>query len=534
MKKISRLLLAVMIVCLSVSFAFAGVLTKRNSAPSAVSSAPSASSNLTIDWTLRDGTVGLSYSDFVSASGGSWPYVWTYSGNIPPGLRATYPNGSESRKLTFSGTPTQAGTYSFRLFVEDEDGNTASKALTVTIASNTSINYTFKDGIVGTYYSDFVTVSGGTAPYTWTYTGTLPKGLRATYSGNRLTLSGTPTKAGTYYFTFTAKDSNGSKATKSFTVKVINPMVINYTFRDGSVGTSYSDFVTVSGGTAPYTWTYTGTLPKGLRGTYSANKMTLKGTPTKAGTYDFTLTVKDSNGNKAAKSFTVKVIAPLYINYTLKNGRVGTPYSDYVTVSGGTAPYTWTYTGTLPKGLRGTYSGNKMTLAGTPTKAGTYTFKLTVKDSNGSKLTKSFTVQIVSSTDPISESQSDKSSKEEASDIELSDGKTPLQKVDDTLPSGEDTATFTPSVILSVESDDIVETYEGKDSDMVKVKADTPLHFIVNVSDVIVYVDEKAVDDITVSPEGKFTLPAEIVHDDFKVSAKSGELESEELFIIAE
>ena len=338
MKKISRLLLAVMIVCLSVSFAFAGVLTKRNSAPSAVSSAPSASSNLTIDWTLRDGTVGLSYSDFVSASGGSWPYVWTYSGNIPPGLRATYPNGSESRKLTFSGTPTQAGTYSFRLFVEDEDGNTASKALTVTIASNTSINYTFRDGSVGTSYSDFVTVSGGTAPYTWTYTGTLPKGLRATYSGNRLTLAGTPTKAGTYSFTLTVKDSNGNKATKSFTVKVINPMVINYTFTDGTVGTSYSDFVTVSGGTAPYTWTYTGTLPKGLRGTYSANKMTLAGTPTKAGAYSFTLTVKDSNGNKATKSFTVKVIDPMAINYTFRDGSVGTSYSDFVTVSGGTAP----------------------------------------------------------------------------------------------------------------------------------------------------------------------------------------------------
>ncbi len=89
-------------------------------------------------------------------------------------------------------------------------------------------------------------------------------------------------------------------------------------------------------------------------------------------------------------------------------------------------------------------------------------------------------------------------------------------------------------MLLRVESEDIVESYDGKDSDMVKVKANRPLHFIVNVTDVVVYVDDQAVENVTVSGEGKFTLPAELIHDDFKVSAKSGEQESEEVYIIAE
>ena len=58
------------------------------------------------------------------------------------------------------------------------------------------------------------------------------------------------------------------------------------------------------------------------------------------------------------------------------------------------------------------------------------------------------------------------------------------------------------------------------------------------VSGVTVCVDDKPADSITVSDEGMFTLPAEFVYGDFKVSAKAqseaGELESEELYVIAE
>ena len=158
-------------------------------------------------------------------------------------------------------------------------------------------------------------------------------------------------------------------------------------------------------------------------------------------------------------------------------------------------------------------------------------------DKNGATANKKFTVKVTSTETSSKEAQDDNAITEETSTHELSDGATSLQKVgkvDGSVPSGDGTASFTPSVILSVESDDIVESYNGKDSDLVKVKADKPLHFIVNVSEVIVYVDDKAIDNITVSPEGKFTLPAELVHDDFKISVKSGKQESEELFIITE
>ena len=83
----------------------------------------------------------------------------------------------------------------------------------------------------------------------------------------------------------------------------------------------------------------------------------------------------------------------------------------------------------------------------------------------------------------------------------------------------------------------------GKDSDLFKVKADMPLTFIISgvntkFSAMTVYVDDKPADDAAISDEGTFTLPAEMVRDDFKVCVKAqtsaGEIESEELYINAE
>ncbi len=78
---------------------------------------------------LADGTTGQAYSQPLSASGGRTPYAWSLTaGSLPPGL-ALAPAG------TISGTPSQAGTWSFTLTATDS-GNplrTASKPLSITI-----------------------------------------------------------------------------------------------------------------------------------------------------------------------------------------------------------------------------------------------------------------------------------------------------------------------------------------------------------------------------------------------------------------
>jgi hypothetical protein len=66
-------------------------------------------------------------------------------------------------------------------------------------------------------------VTGGTAPYTYTYTGTLPPGTTLSSSGY---FSGTPTTLGRYTCTITATDANGCTVSQSYSVTVVAPPVI--------------------------------------------------------------------------------------------------------------------------------------------------------------------------------------------------------------------------------------------------------------------------------------------------------------------
>jgi large repetitive protein len=86
--------------------------------------------------TLPSGTVGVPYSHDLdlNAQGGTPPYSWFVVNNInelPPGLtlNSTSPNFNN----ILDGTPTQAGTFSFPMQVQDSQNNTVHATLTITI-----------------------------------------------------------------------------------------------------------------------------------------------------------------------------------------------------------------------------------------------------------------------------------------------------------------------------------------------------------------------------------------------------------------
>ncbi|MBQ7193867.1 MAG: PKD domain-containing protein, partial [Synergistaceae bacterium] len=500
-----------------------------------------------ITGTLSNGTVNGEYSGRLTVSGGTNPYTWEISsGTLPDGLKLTYSDDV----ATLSGTPTKVGSYKFAVRATDANKAVKTKSYTVKITQPT-ISGTLADSTLKAAYSKTLTVSGGVAPYKWTKSsGELPTGLKLKSSNTKATISGTPTTAGTFTFKIKVTDANKAAVTKSFTVKITQP-TISGTLANGKRKANYSKSVTVKGGVSPYKWTKSsGTLPNGLKLTYSGTKATISGTPTKAGTFTFTLKVTDANKATATQSFTVNITQPT-ISGTLADGTVKTKYTGTLKVSGGTAEYTWVKaSGTLPNGLKLTSSNTKATISGTPTKAGTFTFKIKVTDANGAATSKSFTVKIAeasasskdssSKTNSQSEKTSEKNQSEQAKSPDETQSSLP-ENSPETL-EGEDTDVSIYAE-LKVVSEDIVESYDDKDSDMVKVKAGTPLRFTVGdwgteVVDVVVYVDDKPVNSVEVSDEGKFTLPAEIVHDDFKVGLKAqsttGKRESEELYIIAE
>lgn len=167
-------------------------------------------------------------------------------------------------------------------------------------------------GAVGVAYFQTITASGGTAPYTFAViAGTLPAGLTLTPGG---VLSGTPTTAGSSTVTIRGTDANGCFGTVIYTIVIalVPPVcpAINFTpatLPNGTVGVPYSQTFTGSGGTAPYTFGVTaGALPAGL--SLSATGV-LSGTPTTAGTSNFTIRATDANGCFVERAYSMAIAA---------------------------------------------------------------------------------------------------------------------------------------------------------------------------------------------------------------------------------
>jgi hypothetical protein len=268
---------------------------------------------------------------------------------------------------------------------------------------------TLPNGVVGTPYSQTVSGSGGTGPYTFTVSsGALPNGLMLNAATG--VISGTPTAGGTFNFTITATDANGCPGTRPYTMGIagapgcpvitVNPA----TLPPGVIGTPYSQTISASGGTAPFTFRVSsGALPPGLTLT-PANTGTavISGTPVTPGLFSFTITATDANGCPGSRPYSIVIpVVPScpFITVsppTLAAPVLGTPYSQTILASGGTAPYTFTVSsGALPPGLMLSSTGAATAvISGTPTAAGPFNFTITATDTAGCPGSRAYTLQV--------------------------------------------------------------------------------------------------------------------------------------------
>ena len=160
------------------------------------------------------------------------------------------------------------------------------------------------------------------------------------------------------------------------------------------VGVPFSAKLTPSGGSGTFTFALgSGTLPTGL---VLGPDGTVSGTPRAAGVFRATVKLSDSEGRTLDYAANFGVAARLAVGtVALKPAKVGRLYRAKLVSTGGVPVKKWkVLTGPLPKGIR--FDPTLGTLAGTPTKAGSY--RVTFQVTDGLKVVAKKTLRIVVAT----------------------------------------------------------------------------------------------------------------------------------------
>lgn len=253
---------------------------------------------------LATGTAGTNYAQSLSATGGSGGYTWQLSGgSLPGGLSLNATTG------LISGQPSASGLFHCEFKVTDSDSSSTSKAFTLSVNPALVITTAspLPPGTVNVTYAEKLTATGGSGPYTWSIvSGSLPSGLSLNAATGAI--SGVPATAGIPTFTIAVTDTNQASASKAFSLTIDPALSITSTspLPSGQAGIAYSETLTAAGGSGQYTWSVTaGSLPAAL--TLTAATGVLAGTPSTAGTANFTIQVTDSNQATATRAFSLTV-----------------------------------------------------------------------------------------------------------------------------------------------------------------------------------------------------------------------------------
>jgi hypothetical protein len=329
------------------------------------------------------GTVSTPRNDTWSYTNDTWTEL---APMVSPGNRTDMPGAYDptlSADVFFGGWYGTSGSAPLACSLDGPCGDTwdwAGGSLTSPVIQSFSASPATIDLGASTRLS--VSVTGGTPPLTFVYTG-LPSGCA---SANASALTCTPNGTGTSTVTVVVTDSAGD-GTSAQTVVNVAPVLQITAFFATPAPTEVAErtllSVQTSDGTPPLSYAYSG-LPTGCVG---QDVPTLPCTPTGTGNFTVGVAVHDAGGKNASASLTLTVgaagssgsvhidgfqVAPA----TIVLGNSST-VSVNATSSGG--PLTYAYGG-LPPGCA---SANASSISCVPTSAGTYGVTISVRDPLG-------------------------------------------------------------------------------------------------------------------------------------------------------
>jgi hypothetical protein len=315
---------------------------------------------------LPHATVGVPFSQLLQPTGGFTPYLFELIGDLPQGTALT-------REGLIAGTPGTWGVWIFKIATTDNRGtrNVQDCSMIVDPARFTTSVCPLPSGVTGVPYN----ANLGTG-FVWSVIGKLPGGLLLSPDGK---ITGTPMVAGGALFQLLATNGQGEQSAESCSLIVQRgPLSVEgCPLPDARAGDFYSAVAGGVGGASPYLFsTVAGNLPEGISLSPAGQ---FSGTANIAGSYAFTLRLRDGTQASALQACQLKVI-PAELRLTtpcpLPDGRAGESYSISLEAAGGTAPYQFAY-GLLPNGLTGAPNG---TITGRSSELGGRSFNVRITD----------------------------------------------------------------------------------------------------------------------------------------------------------
>ncbi|MBQ6772989.1 MAG: putative Ig domain-containing protein [Synergistaceae bacterium] len=266
-------------------------------------------------------TEGVKIEDItIKATSGS-NLTWTAdSSKLPKGL--TGKEAADKASFTISGTPEtgSAGSYTYAVTAASATGDKAEVTYKITVNAAAAsvkpvLDTTEKsiNAVEGTAIETLTINATAGDNLTWSASGTLPNGLKASSADKTFTISGTPA-VGTaqnkaYSYTVKAANSAGeASAVITITVSALTAPALDVTTASitANEGQEIDSLTITATAGNNLTWTTSGDLPDGLTGTAASDKMsfTISGTPSdstaRMDAYTYSVTAMNTAGSASA------------------------------------------------------------------------------------------------------------------------------------------------------------------------------------------------------------------------------------------
>ncbi|MEB2780317.1 hypothetical protein U3A58_07920 [Algoriphagus sp. C2-6-M1] len=294
---------------------------------------------------------------------------------LPAGVTASW----AANTITISGTPTPSGTFNYSIPLTGGCNNPAVNATgTITVTPNNTVSApssspTLCINMALTAITHSTTGATGIGAATG-----LPAGVTAAWAGNNITISGTPTASGTFNYSIPLTGGCNTPAVNATGTITVTP---------NNTASAPSSTPTLCINTALTAITHSTTratgigapsgLPAGVTASWAANTITISGTPTASGTFNYSIPLTGGCNTPAVNATgtitvtpNITVTAPsstptLCINTALSAITHATTGATGIGVATG-----------LPTGVTAAWAGNTITISGTPTASGTFNYSI--------------------------------------------------------------------------------------------------------------------------------------------------------------